>query len=76
MVLLAVAVNVQADRYLTFREEDILRLAPFAVSGQYLNEQIASDTLANGKLPNRVYVLNRGGIYLANAGDSALQIGH
>lgn len=62
-----VAVNVQADRYLTFREEDILRLAPFAVSGQYLNEQIASDTLANGKLPNRVYVLNRGGIYLANA---------
>jgi hypothetical protein len=45
-----------------------LRLAPY--SGQassYLNAQIAADTVANGKLANRVYVLTRGSLYLANA---------
>ncbi len=47
--------------------ESILRLAPFAVSGQYLNEQIAADTVANGKLTNRVYMLQRGGVYRANS---------
>lgn len=44
-----------------------LRLAPYNVSNQYLNQQIAADTAANGKLANRVYVLQRGGLYLANA---------
>jgi photosystem II stability/assembly factor-like uncharacterized protein len=47
--------------------ESPLRLAPFFISGKYLNDQIAADTLANGKLPNRVYVLQRGGIYRANS---------
>ena len=45
-----------------------LRLAPY--SGQassYLNAQIAADTVANGKLPNRTYVLTRGALYLSNA---------
>jgi hypothetical protein len=44
-----------------------LRLQPYTVSSQYLNQQIAADTVANGKLPNRVYVLQRGGLYLSNA---------
>ncbi|MFH0990579.1 MAG: T9SS type A sorting domain-containing protein [bacterium] len=44
-----------------------LRLAPYTVSNQYLNQQIAADTAANGKLANRVYVLQRGGLYLSNA---------
>ncbi|MGA3286165.1 MAG: fibronectin type III domain-containing protein [Bacteroidota bacterium] len=51
----------------TVSVESILRLAPFFISGQYLNDQIAADTLANGKLPDRVYVLQRGGIYRANS---------
>ncbi|HTY36569.1 MAG TPA: T9SS type A sorting domain-containing protein [Bacteroidota bacterium] len=45
-----------------------LRLIPY--SGQassYINAQIAADTVANGKLPNRTYVLTRGALYLANA---------
>jgi len=50
---------------LVFGQE--LTLQPFTVSNQYLNQQIAADTVANGKLPNRVYVLQRGGLYLANA---------
>ena len=45
-----------------------LRLTPWVGAGsQYLNQQIAADTVANGKLPNRVYVLQRGALYLANA---------
>ena len=44
-----------------------LTLQPYTVSNQYLNQQIAADTVANGKLPTRVYVLQRGGLYLANA---------
>ncbi|MCX6122030.1 MAG: fibronectin type III domain-containing protein [Ignavibacteriales bacterium] len=47
-------------------EENILRLSPFAVSSLYLNEQIAADTLRNGKLSNRVYILQRGGVYRVN----------
>ncbi len=46
-----------------------LRLVPWTGQGsKYLNEQIAADTLPpNGKLPNRVYVLTRGALYLSNA---------
>lgn len=45
-----------------------LRLVPWTGAGsQYLNQQIAADTAANGKLPNRVYVLQRGSLYLSNA---------
>ena len=45
-----------------------LRLIPWTGTGsQYLNQQIAADTVANGKLPNRVYVLQRGALYLSNA---------
>ena len=45
-----------------------LRLVPWTGQGSlYLNQQIAADTLANGKLPNRVYVLTRGALYLSNA---------
>ena len=47
--------------------ENILRLSPYAVSGQYLNDQIVADTVANGKLQNRVYVLQRGGVYRVDA---------
>jgi hypothetical protein len=52
---------------LVLGQEAILRLPPYTVSGKYLNQQIADDTVANGKLPNRVYVLERGRLYLANA---------
>ena len=45
-----------------------LRLVPYSSQGSlYLNQQIAADTVANGKLPNRVYVLTRGALYLSNA---------
>jgi hypothetical protein len=45
-----------------------LRLTPWTGQGsQYLNAQIAADTVANGKLPDRVYVLQRGALYLVNA---------
>jgi hypothetical protein len=45
-----------------------LRLTPWTGQGsQYLNQQIAADTAANGKLPDRVYVLQRGALYLVNA---------
>ena len=47
--------------------EKILRLAPYAQSGQFLNQQISADTVANGKLPNRVYELQRGGSYRINS---------
>jgi hypothetical protein len=58
MLLLAVPILLLAQE---------LRLAPYSVSNQYLNQQIAADTVANGKLANRVYVLQRGGLYLSNA---------
>ncbi len=48
-------------------QEAILRLPPYTVSGKYLNQQIAEDTAANGFVANRVYVLQRGGLYLSNA---------
>ena len=45
-----------------------LRLTPYTGQGSlYLNQQIAADTVANGKLPNRTYVLQRGALYLVNA---------
>jgi hypothetical protein len=45
-----------------------LRLVPYSGQGSlYINQQIAADTVANGKLPNRTYVLTRGALYLANA---------
>ena len=45
-----------------------LRLTPWTGQGsQYLNQQIAADTVANGKLADRVYVLQRGALYLVNA---------
>jgi hypothetical protein len=51
---------------LLFAQE--LRLTPWVGQGSvYLNQQIAADTVANGKLPNRVYVLQRGALYLTNA---------
>ena len=45
-----------------------LRLMPSnGESGPYLNEQIAADIAQNGQLPIRVYVLQRGALYLVNA---------
>ena len=59
VVLLAVPILLPAQE---------LRLTPYAGAGSlYLNQQIAADTVANGKLPNRVYVLQRGSLYLSNA---------
>lgn len=48
-------------------QDAILRLPPYTVSGKFLNAQIAEDTAANGFVANRVYVLQRGGLYLSNA---------
>lgn len=48
-------------------QEAILRLPPYTVSGKFLNQQMAEDTVANGFVANRVYVLQRGGLYLSNA---------
>ncbi len=48
-------------------QEAILRLPPYTVSGKFLNQQMAEDTAANGFVANRVYVLQRGGLYLSNA---------
>ena len=50
----------------SFSQEAPLVLPDFTVSGQYLNAQIAADT-AGGWVANRVYVLNRNGIYRVNA---------
>jgi len=59
VVLLAVPILLPAQE---------LRLTPYSGAGSlYLNQQIAADTVANGKLPNRVYVLQRGALYLSNA---------
>ncbi|MGB2866834.1 MAG: T9SS type A sorting domain-containing protein [Bacteroidota bacterium] len=49
-------------------QEAPLVLPDWTASGnQYLNAQIAADTAANGWVANRVYVLNRNGIYYVNA---------
>jgi hypothetical protein len=48
-------------------QEAVLRLPPYTVSGKFLNQQMAEDTAANGFVANRVYVLQRGGLYLMNA---------
>ncbi|MBN2200957.1 T9SS type A sorting domain-containing protein [bacterium] len=49
--------------------ETVVPLVPFDGSAEtFLNRQIAADTVANGGLqPDRVYELQRGAIYLANA---------
>ncbi|MGB2869619.1 MAG: FG-GAP-like repeat-containing protein [Bacteroidota bacterium] len=44
--------------------ESVLRLPPYSTSSQYLNDQIAADA---GRPANRVYELERGGIYLVNS---------
>ncbi|MFH0992668.1 MAG: LamG-like jellyroll fold domain-containing protein, partial [bacterium] len=60
--------NLAIDQYHTLTEPgNVLRLPPYNISAKYLNQQIADDTLASGKLPSRVYELQRGGLYLANA---------
>jgi hypothetical protein len=48
-------------------QEAPLRLAPYTVSAKFLNQQITEDSIANGIVPNRVYMLQRGGLYLINA---------
>ncbi|HAL57000.1 MAG TPA: hypothetical protein DCP63_11140 [Bacteroidetes bacterium] len=50
-------------------QESVLRLKPYDGSaGSFLNAQISADTTANRGIPaNRVYLLQRGGAYLANA---------
>ena len=47
----------------SFAQEAILRLPPFNISALTLNEQIVADSVANGIVPNRVFVLQRGGAY-------------
>ncbi len=46
-----------------------LRLAPYTITGAFLNDQILGDTLANGarRDSNCTYILSRGGLYLSNA---------
>ena len=62
LLLLVVLVPI-----LAYGQEAVLRLVPWTDGGDYLQKQIIADTTANGKLPNRVYELTRGGLYLANA---------
>ncbi len=52
---------------LLMSQEAPLRLATYTASGKFLNEQIKEDSIANGIVPNRVYLLQRGGLYLINA---------
>lgn len=49
-------------------QEAILALRPYdGTAGSFINAQFSADTTANRGIPaNRVYVLQRGGIYLAN----------
>jgi hypothetical protein len=49
--------------------QNLVRVAPYTVTSQYLNNQIVGDTLSNGarRDSNAIYVLQRGGIYLSNA---------
>ena len=51
-----------------FAQEDVLVLTPSDASpGTFVNEQIVADTTATGGLlPNRVYELQRGELYLVN----------
>jgi hypothetical protein len=44
-------------------QENVLRLLPFRFSNQTLDAQIVADSVANGIVANRVYVLTRGEIY-------------
>src|SRR5512132_3498393 len=51
-------------------QESVLRLAPYdGTPSSFINTQIGADTTANGGVipTNRVYVLQRGAPYLANA---------
>ena len=53
---------------LSFGQESVLRLDNYFTSGLFLNQQLIADTVLGGVPPaNRVYELERGGIYLANA---------
>jgi len=54
---------------LLFGQEAILNLQPWdGTPARFINTQFAADTTANKGIPaNRVYVLQRGGIYAANA---------
>jgi hypothetical protein len=50
-------------------QEDVLTLVPYdGTEETFLNAQFAADTTeTNGLLPNRVYELQRGGVYLSRA---------
>ena len=52
-----------------FGQSNVLRLHPYnGQASSFLNAQIVADTTANAGIPaNRVYELQRGGLYLANA---------
>jgi hypothetical protein len=51
----------------SYSQEDVLQLIPYdGDTTSYVNWQIIADTTANGFLPNRVYELERDGIYLHN----------
>jgi hypothetical protein len=65
-MLLAILVALPA---LVFGQESVLRLRPYdGTPASYLNAQYVADTAANGGIPaNRVYELQRGGLYLSNA---------
>lgn len=50
-----------------YSQESVLQLIPYnGDTLSYINWQIIADTTANGFLPNRVYELQRDGIYLHN----------
>jgi hypothetical protein len=53
----------------SFGQEDVLTLVPFDGSdASFLNAQFVADTTTTGGLlPNRVYELQRGGVYLSRA---------
>jgi hypothetical protein len=63
IILFLVAVST------SFGQEDVLTLVPFDGSdASFLNAQFAADTTTTGGLlPNRVYELQRGGVYLSRA---------
>jgi hypothetical protein len=51
-----------------FGQANVLRLLPYTVSAKFLNQQIIDDSIANGQIvPNRVYELQRGGLYLVSS---------
>jgi hypothetical protein len=48
--------------------QDVLRIPPYTGPGTFLNQYLIADTVANNGIPaNRVYELQRGGLYLCNA---------